>query len=63
MLGSVEALVGFLTVVYVYLPVPQHLYEDDDDQEQEGKPGRNDRCPCGSGRKYKNCCMRKMGAV
>ncbi len=22
------------------------------------KAGRNDPCPCGSGRKYKNCCMR-----
>jgi tetratricopeptide (TPR) repeat protein len=22
-------------------------------------PGRNDRCPCGSGRKFKNCCARK----
>jgi preprotein translocase subunit SecA len=22
----------------------------------EEKPGRNDPCPCGSGRKYKNCC-------
>jgi len=21
------------------------------------KPGRNDPCPCGSGKKYKNCCM------
>jgi hypothetical protein len=21
--------------------------------------GRNDLCPCGSGRKYKHCCMRK----
>ena len=21
--------------------------------------GRNDPCPCGSGRKYKHCCMRK----
>ena len=20
---------------------------------------RNDRCPCGSGKKYKRCCMRK----
>ncbi|HPA73466.1 MAG: SEC-C domain-containing protein [Spirochaetes bacterium] len=19
--------------------------------------GRNDPCPCGSGKKYKNCCM------
>ncbi|HAT83148.1 MAG TPA: SEC-C domain-containing protein, partial [Eubacterium sp.] len=23
------------------------------------KPGRNDPCPCGSGKKYKNCCMKK----
>ena len=21
--------------------------------------GRNDPCPCGSGKKYKNCCMNK----
>jgi hypothetical protein len=20
-------------------------------------PGRNDPCPCGSGRKYKHCCL------
>ena len=24
----------------------------------EKKVGRNDPCPCGSGKKYKNCCMR-----
>jgi uncharacterized protein len=24
-----------------------------------GKPGRNDPCPCGSGKKYKNCCITK----
>jgi preprotein translocase subunit SecA len=23
--------------------------------------GRNDPCPCGSGKKYKVCCMRKGG--
>ena len=23
--------------------------------------GRNDPCPCGSGKKYKNCCLRKTG--
>jgi len=22
-----------------------------------GKPGRNDPCPCGSGKKYKKCCL------
>jgi preprotein translocase subunit SecA len=27
------------------------------------KVGRNDPCPCGSGRKYKVCCMRKDGAT
>ncbi len=25
------------------------------------KIGRNDPCPCCSGKKYKNCCMRKIG--
>jgi hypothetical protein len=24
-----------------------------------GKPGRNDKCHCGSGRKYKQCCLEK----
>ena len=23
------------------------------------KVGRNDPCPCGSGEKYKNCCIKK----
>jgi hypothetical protein len=23
------------------------------------KPGRNDLCPCGSGKKYKSCCLNK----
>jgi uncharacterized protein len=27
--------------------------------EIAGRVGRNDPCPCGSGRKYKNCCLRK----
>lgn len=22
-------------------------------------PGRNDPCPCGSGKKYKQCCLKK----
>jgi len=25
----------------------------------EEKPGRNDPCPCGSGKKYKKCCALK----
>ncbi|HIE15955.1 MAG TPA: hypothetical protein EYP69_03415 [Bacteroidales bacterium] len=26
----------------------------------EKKVGRNDPCPCGSGKKYKNCCGRSL---
>jgi Mlc titration factor MtfA (ptsG expression regulator) len=28
-----------------------------------GKLGRNSRCPCGSGRKYKKCCLGQAGAA
>ena len=28
-------------------------------RRKKAKVGRNDPCPCGSGKKYKNCCMRK----
>lgn len=24
------------------------------------KPGRNEPCPCGSKKKFKNCCLRKF---
>jgi tetratricopeptide (TPR) repeat protein len=27
------------------------------------KPGRNDRCPCGSGKKYKQCCLARNEAA
>src|SRR5438105_351949 len=27
------------------------------------KAGRNDACPCGSGKKYKNCCLEKSAAA
>lgn len=26
-------------------------------------PGRNDPCPCGSGKKYKQCCLRKQATL
>lgn len=28
-------------------------------KRERPKVGRNDPCPCGSGKKYKNCCMKK----
>jgi hypothetical protein len=27
------------------------------------KPGRNDPCPCGSGKKYKYCCLSESATV
>ncbi len=31
------------------------------DKELNEKLGRNDPCPCGSIRKFKNCCLRRGG--
>ncbi len=31
-------------------------------RDKLGKIGRNDLCPCGSGRKYKKCCLNKESA-
>jgi preprotein translocase subunit SecA len=28
-------------------------------RKEEVEPGRNDPCPCGSGKKYKHCCLKK----
>ena len=28
-------------------------------KKMRAQPKRNDRCPCGSGRKFKNCCIKK----
>jgi preprotein translocase subunit SecA len=28
-----------------------------------GKVGRNDPCPCGSGKKFKNCCAKSSGVT
>ncbi len=32
------------------------LSTSNDDTKSMSKPGRNDPCPCGSGKKYKKCC-------
>ncbi len=39
-------------------PVPQRPKKQQTVQRAEAKIGRNDTCPCGSGKKYKNCCGR-----
>lgn len=30
------------------------------EERKKSKIGRNDPCPCGSGKKYKNCCLNKV---
>ena len=35
---------------------------DRDKVAAKGEPGRNDPCPCGSGKKYKRCCAIAVGA-
>ena len=32
-------------------------------RRDDGKEGRNDPCPCGSGRKYKKCCGKPTGGI
>ena len=40
------------------LPEPRMEYEVDESIIKGKKIGRNDPCPCGSGKKYKQCCGR-----
>ena len=37
--------------------------EEDTFKRELPKVGRNDPCPCGSGKKYKSCCLRKERAA
>lgn len=47
--GAIRSFAGAL---YRALPLPGRGFR----QESQTKIGRNDACPCGSGRKYKQCC-------
>jgi hypothetical protein len=40
------------------MPVGRHLDEIENAAKARQKLGRNDPCPCDSGRKYKKCCLR-----
>jgi len=49
--------------------IPDHAFQDSDASQtpveqaapyhREDKVGRNEPCPCGSGKKYKKCCLAK----
>lgn len=41
-------------------PVPEREKKPETYRRTEEKIGRNDPCPCGSGKKYKNCCGKGM---
>lgn len=34
-----------------------------DREKRTGKIGRNSPCYCGSGKKFKKCCMRRKGGL
>jgi uncharacterized protein len=38
------------------LPAPEPVPVSAAATAAKGRPGRNDACPCGSGKKYKKCC-------
>ena len=38
--------------------VPERENKPETYRRDQPKVGRNDPCPCGSGKKYKNCCGR-----
>ena len=40
-------------------PKPEDARKPETYRREMPKVGRNDPCPCGSGKKYKNCCMNK----
>lgn len=40
--------------------VPEREQKQETFRRTEAKVGRNDPCPCGSGKKYKNCCGRNL---
>ncbi|MDI3489661.1 MAG: UPF0149 family protein [Thauera propionica] len=60
-LGWLGALGEAVNDIYAHwrdmgLPAPQVLQADAPVAPAAAGPGRNDPCPCGSGKKYKKCC-------
>jgi uncharacterized protein YecA (UPF0149 family) len=42
------------------LKLTDNLTKLADEKSPKSKTGRNDPCPCGSGKKYKKCCLLKL---
>lgn len=46
-----------VVAIYEYwIPFRQAVYERETAKSMQPKVGRNDLCPCGSGKKFKKCC-------
>lgn len=48
----------------IFIPQPSNFYRKNNPlpksvKQHADKTGRNDPCPCGSGRKFKKCCLKK----
>jgi hypothetical protein len=62
--AHVVLVLGAALVVWALLPWPRRWPARGEERPRPriasrtsaGRPGRNDLCPCGSGRKYKRCC-------
>ena len=44
-------------------PIPPRQVKPETYKREQPKVGRNDPCPCGSGKKYKNCCGRQQAGA
>ncbi|GEM_PF-2014493 len=52
----------------IFIPRPDNFYWKNNAKTKSGerhsvKVGRNDPCTCGSGKKFKKCCMHKIGLI
>ncbi|BCO09158.1 hypothetical protein GF1_15340 [Desulfolithobacter dissulfuricans] len=45
--------------IYQILPPTAESEKPDQTPNKSKKVGRNESCPCGSGKKYKKCCLNK----
>jgi preprotein translocase subunit SecA len=55
-IGKVDVTVDDITDIAVRVFKDKEDMDKEHDKEKELKVGRNDKCPCGSGKKYKKCC-------
>lgn len=55
--GSHIEINNVINNIYQQAPVPTLPQEKTEPKVKKMKIGRNDPCPCGSGKKYKKCCL------